>query len=115
MEVVIGADIGQQHDPTAVCVAEVTKSSVQRGWAVPKGEQVVEPREILPVTRTETSYTIRYLERLPLGTPYPQVAERLAVITANIMAMRPTRLLLRVDATGVGRPVVDLLRQHPGL
>ncbi len=115
MEVVIGADIGQQHDPTAVSVAEVVKSSVRTGWAMPAGERVVEPRDILPVTRTETSYTIRFLERLPLGTPYPQVAERLAVIVGGIMAMRPTSLLLRVDATGVGRPVVDLLRQHPGL
>ncbi len=115
MEVIIGADIGQQHDPTAVCVAEVVKSPARTGWAMPKGERVVEPRDILPVIRTETSYTIRYLERLPLGTPYPQVAERLAVIVGNLKAMGPTSLLLRVDATGVGRPVVDLLCQHPGL
>ena len=115
MEVVIGADIGQQHDPTAVCVAEVLKSSARTGWALPAGERVVEPCDILPVTRTETSYTIRFLERLPLGTPYPQVAERLALVVANIKVMKPTSLQLRVDATGVGRPVVDLLRQHPGL
>mgnify|MGYP005841576983 CR=1 FL=1 len=115
MEVIIGADIGQQHDPTAVCVIEVIKSSARTGWAMPAGERVVEPRDILPVTRTETSYAVRFLERLPLGTPYPQVAERLAVIVGNLKAMKPTSLLLRVDATGVGRPIVDLLRQHPGL
>jgi len=115
MEAIIGVDIGQQHDPTAVCVAEVIKSSAQTGWAMPKGDRVVEPRDILPVTRAETSYTIRFLERLPLSTPYPQVAERLAEIANNLKAMKPTSLLLRADATGVGRPVVDLLRQHPGL
>ena len=49
--VTIGVDIGQKHDPTAVCVAEAE-------------------------TRTDRDhFLIRHLERLPLGTPYPDVAD----------------------------------------
>ena len=55
MTVVIGVDIGQKRDPTAICVAEV------------------ERREM--ADRTETHFNVRHLERLLLGTPYPRVAD----------------------------------------
>lgn len=46
-----------------------------------------------------------------LGTPYPEVAQRIGEIVDRVAKMRreeyPT---LYVDATGVGTPVVDLLR-----
>ncbi len=45
----IGADLGQAQDPTALAVAEV------------------QPPEI----------HVRHLQRLPLGTPYPKVVERI--------------------------------------
>ncbi|MCG8460773.1 MAG: hypothetical protein MI919_31195 [Holophagales bacterium] len=57
MDTLIGIDIGQKRDPTAVCVA-------QRDSRDEDG-------------RAYTHYLIRHLERLPLGTPYPQVAERI--------------------------------------
>ena len=75
---ILACDIGQAHDPTAVVVVEVT---VER-------------------------FTVRHLERLPLGTPYPVVAERLGVIHDALPASRA----IVIDATGVGRPVLDLLR-----
>ena len=52
---------------------------------------------------------LRYLERVPLGTPYPEVVERVAQVTRS--AELAGRCHLVVDATGVGRPVVDLLRR----
>ncbi len=52
---------------------------------------------------------LRYLERIPLGTPYPEVVERVAAITRNGHLAR--RCHLAVDGTGVGRPVVELLRR----
>lgn len=101
VDILIGVDIGQKRDPTAIAVTELT------------------PNEL----RTETIYQTRFLERLPLGTPYPQVAERLAEIVQNTrQAVRRSqveryglgsaecRITTYVDATGVGKPVVDLLR-----
>ena len=75
---IVGADIGQAHDPTALAVAELLEPEIH----------------------------LRHLERRPLGTPYPQVA---AQIGATMKAL-PAPGELVVDATGVGRPVLDLLR-----
>ncbi|HVM79935.1 MAG TPA: hypothetical protein VMU06_13020 [Stellaceae bacterium] len=75
---VLGGDIGQAHDPTAAAVVE---AEAER-------------------------FTVRHLERLPLGTPYPIVADRLGVIFDALPGSRA----LVIDATGVGRPVLDLLR-----
>ena len=50
------------------------------------------------------------LERIPLGTPYPEVTARVAEVT-HARALAAGTRHLAVDATGVGRPVVDLLRR----
>jgi hypothetical protein len=49
-----------------------------------------------------------HTERVPLGTSYPNVVETLAEIDARCRAEGDTVMV--VDYTGVGRPVVDLLR-----
>jgi hypothetical protein len=54
------------------------------------------------------SYELRHLERLPLGTFYPQVVERTREIVHRLPA---GEWLLAVNQTGVGRPVVDLFEQ----
>jgi hypothetical protein len=91
----VGIDIGQKVDPTAIAVCEVE-------WREYDG-------------RREDHYLVRHLERLPLGTPYPAVAQRLgAVVTHVQMLARPEDRILPtiwLDATGVGQPVVDLLTE----
>ncbi len=103
--VIIGADIGQKHDPTAIAVAEIE-------WRPIDGRRV-------------DHYIIRHLERLPLGTAYPAVADRLTAVVVNVRAAARAAagatggttgpstgvfaLGFYVDATGVGQPVVDLL------
>src|SRR5215208_6947152 len=86
--VTVGLDVEQRRDPTAIAVVEQEE---RRG--------------------TETHHMVRYLERLPLGTPYPAVAERVAVVIQGVHAATsgeaPT---LYIDATGLGTPVVDVLR-----
>ncbi len=53
-------------------------------------------------------YAVRHLERFPLGTPYPEIAARLA----GLFAAPPlARGVLAVDLTAVGRPVLTLLRR----
>jgi hypothetical protein len=90
--ITIGVDIGQKRDPTAVCVAEGE-------WRKVEG-------------RTEAHFNVRHLERLLLGTPYPQVVERIARITDQVRAKTGESPTVYVDATGVGQPVLDLLREQ---
>ena len=91
MGFVIGVDIGQKRDPTAICVAEAEDRCAQQ--------------------RPEQHYVIRHLERLPLGTAYPEVAERVGEVTQRIAQKLEGELTLYVDATGVGKPIVDILRE----
>jgi hypothetical protein len=83
--VLVGVDVGQRVDPTAIAVAEIER----RG--------------------RDDHYLIRHLERLPLGTSYPAVADRVAAVVAGIAARTGRRPSVYVDATGVGKPLVDAL------
>jgi hypothetical protein len=88
--VTVGVDIGQRRDPTAIAVVEQ-----------------VERRD------SEIHHDVRHLERLDLGTPYPGVAKRVAEVVQGVHAKTsgeaPT---LYVDATGVGTPIVDVLKDE---
>jgi hypothetical protein len=101
--VAVGVDLGQKRDPTAIAVVEAQRRDRDG--------------------RSEDYYITRFLERLPLGTPYPAIAERVQMVIANIRrqvaASEPPRfetpppsatITLYVDGTGVGQPVVDLLK-----
>jgi len=91
-----GLDLGQKRDYSALAVLERA-----RVWT----------NERDPVTyawRTMTRYSLRYVERIPLGTDYVEVARRVYGV-ASRREIAPLRLA--VDATGVGLAVVDLLRR----
>lgn len=85
--VFLGVDIGQQREPTAICVAEA------------------ESRE------GTTHFLVRHLDRLPLGARYPDVAKRVGQITAALSRRAEGKPTVYVNATGVGVPVVELLRE----
>ncbi len=65
--VTIGVDLGQRRDPTAIAVVDAAPRPRERGG-------------------TEQHYLARYLERLPLQTPYPRVAARVVEIAAGVAA-----------------------------
>jgi hypothetical protein len=92
----LGVDLGQRQDPTALAAVERV---IQRGPEVC-------PATFQPVT--QVYYRVRGLRRLKLGTPYPQIVAEVAAVARTVAAQGPTTLV--VDATGVGAPVVDLLR-----
>jgi hypothetical protein len=76
----------------------------------------VDPLDHLPGPRVpslEPLYTARHIERAPLGTPYTDVAIGVRVIVQWLRQQFP-RIVpeLYVDATGVGIPVVDILRRE---
>lgn len=106
--VIIGADVGQRVDPTAICVADLeqrkTTETVPAGSLY--GATLLETR-----TRSVDHYVVRWLDRLPLGTAYPDVAERLRDICAAVHRRTGDTPTLYVDATGVGQGLVDMLKK----
>jgi len=92
----LGVDLGQRHDPTALAAVERV---VQRGPEVDRAT-------FQPVM--QVFYRVRGVRRLKLGTPYPETVAEVASVARTVAAQGPTTLV--VDATGVGAPVVDLLR-----
>jgi hypothetical protein len=94
----IGVDLGQRRDHSAIAVAERVATGARGfdyvNWTArePEGEE----------------WVVRHLDRIPLGTPYTTVTERIAAL-----AQRPPvagKCQFVVDATGVGMPVIDMLR-----
>jgi hypothetical protein len=84
-----GLDLGQAQEFTALAVHECTRT-----WDSRDDEAV-------------HSYAVRHLERFLLGTPYAAIAGRVA----GLFDSSPLRdSTLALDATAVGKPVIDLFR-----
>ena len=90
--ITMGVDVGQKRDPTAICVTEIDERRIGR--------------------RHVNHWVVRHLERLPLGTSYPAIAQRLSEVSGGIRQMATRRPYLYVDATGIGQPIIDLLRDE---
>jgi hypothetical protein len=105
MRVSIGVDIGQKVDPTAIAVVEAVRrgSSGSEEWA----------------------FLTRHLERLELGTPFKDVSLRTSEIVRGVVArilatdsavargrLERGGIALYVDATGVGAPIVEMLKER---
>lgn len=82
---VVGVDIGKASDFTAINVMEM----------IPQGSSYI--------------YHVRYLDRPPLGTSYPDVLKKINKIANDPRISQDSMIV--VDATGVGAPVVDMLRE----
>src|SRR5262245_41449398 len=87
----VGLDFGQAQDFTAVATVE------RRPAPGPGGGS------------KHALYQLRHLQRFPLGTPYT------AIVPAVVQLLKKQPLRgspLLVDATGVGRALVDMLRRE---
>lgn len=111
MEYSVGLDLGQVRDHTAVAVVtpdDLYKEALELNAELRRRRYpdwaLVEPHD--PI------YEVVHLERLPLGTRYPDVVERVKALLATPPLQGNAELA--VDATGVGAPVVDMLG-HAGL
>lgn len=89
MTVHIGIDIGQRREPSALCVTETLTRHA--------GEV------------STVHHFVRHLERLPVGTPFPKIAQRAAEVFAGTESRAGYAPQIYVDATGLGEPVVDIL------
>jgi hypothetical protein len=82
---VIGLDLGQRQDPTALIVLE------RQGVG------------------TEATHDCRHIQRFPLGTSYPDIVREVSEMLTK-PPLSTARLALAIDETGVGTPVVELFR-----
>jgi hypothetical protein len=96
-EYAIGVDLGQKQDHTAVAVLEKVRT------------QFYERDPYTADFLTTTECRVVKVERLPLGTAYPEIVERVRTLALSASASGQ-RVPVVVDATGVGGVVVDLLR-----
>jgi hypothetical protein len=87
LPLLFGLDLGQVADYSALAVAEQAQAGGRR------------------------EYRVRHLHRWPLGTPYTAPGG-LGIVeaVAGLLARAPGPAMLVVDATGCGRPVIDVFR-----
>lgn len=102
---VVGLDLGQAADYTALAVVEIVEQNVL--------EKVVRRVEGLHTVGYESvaqpaHFHCRHLERFALGVRYPAIVDSVASMLATPQ-LRGASLV--VDGTGVGRPVVDMFRE----
>jgi hypothetical protein len=111
MRFLLGLDLGQANDPTALAVLErivlprppLTEEEarlarppigVRTYWSPP------------PPPKDICRYDCGHLERLPLGTRYPAIVDHVADLLASPPLAGDCTLVL--DKTGVGAPISDL-------
>jgi hypothetical protein len=96
----IGLDLGQESDPSALAVVEESVAWTWLGQPAGFGGT--------PQRLSSRTYAVRHPQRWRLQTPYPRIVQDVA----GLLATPPlTRSRLVIDCTGVGRPVLDLFRQ----
>jgi hypothetical protein len=84
----VGLDLGQAHDFTAL--------------------DILERQQLFPGL-PPASYSLRHLQRFERGTSYPAIVKGVRAILAR-PPLAGSAVYLAVDATGVGRPVCDMIR-----
>ena len=87
---VVGCDLGQSHDPTAIAVVRRIDDDADPSFR--------------PI------FQVGHLERLPLGTPYPGVVRHVSHMLGSVPLRGKAELV--IDFTGVGRPVFDMFQGH---
>ena len=105
---IVGIDLGQQRDYTAISVVErhhvpVGEMYNAEYYEASLGKQIHAARQ--PV---RLEYRVRHLERPALGMPYPEQVARIVELVKAIGATGGKPAVV-VDATGVGLPVTEML------
>jgi hypothetical protein len=89
LEYYVGLDLGQSSDFSALCVLEAGQERPEHAGQV------------------MAAYRVRSLKRWHLGTPYPEIVADVV----KFLDKPPLKgCTLSVDQTGVGAPVVDMLK-----
>ncbi len=92
----VGLDLGQAQDFTALAVLHRVELTGE--W---------DPAQY--AFRKTAELRLRHLQRIPLGTSYPAVVEETKRLTRSRELAGRCHLI--ADGSGVGRPVMDMLRR----
>jgi hypothetical protein len=92
----VGLDLGRVRDYTAIAVLE--KTELMGDW---------DP--VMYARRKSTILRVRHLERVAIGTPYTEQVQRVRKVVRSGDLAGQCRLV--ADATGVGGPVIEMLRE----
>ncbi|MBL8211252.1 MAG: hypothetical protein JNK87_11100 [Bryobacterales bacterium] len=93
----VGVDLGQRQDPSAAVVVERTR--------VEYGER--DPETL--GRKKEYRLAVRYLEPFALETPYEDVVAQVGHLVRSGDLRKNCQAV--VDATGVGIPVLEMMRR----
>jgi hypothetical protein len=93
---IVGLDLGQSSDPTALAVLRRSLAIADRGMPLRNHRDDM-----------VFNFDCVHMERFTLGTPYPEIVKRVVELLSNQRLQPQPRLA--IDATGVGRAVVDLV------
>jgi hypothetical protein len=127
---ILSVDLGFSIDPTAIAVIEATTrreiaelaartlpnyqpgepGSPPLDWFTPENERGSSRTNRLKHPSRVARLDVRHLSRLPLRTSYPDVVSHVATLLRR-PPLRNPRADLVIDATGVGRPVVQLFER----
>lgn len=97
-QAILGLDLGQSQDPTAAALLlNIDQTKSLHNW--------------IDDTHPKTNHwRLASTKVWPLDTPYTQVATHLYNICETIKAQHPTTpLILLADATGIGRPTLEII------
>ena len=94
-QILIGIDVGQQRDPSAICV--------------------VESEDRLVGSRKLAHYLVRHLDRLPIGTSFLEVARRASAVAIGVRKWTTATPAIFIKATGMGQPLIDLFKDEEGM
>jgi hypothetical protein len=114
---VVGLDLGQASDYTAICVMDrqlkpIGKPESTHEWQNRGSLYDGSHRVAVWRTLVENVMTVRYLDRPPLRTSYTRIVEgvldRIEALFSRDLYPNGGKVVLVIDATGVGRGVVDM-------
>jgi hypothetical protein len=103
---VLGGDIGQSQDPTALCVIEGCVGVIDPGSDYDRHTGLSKALQT-PGKR----FRVVHLERMPLQTSYPDIIRHVAALLARDPLQKNEdrkQADLVIDQTGVGAPVGDM-------
>jgi hypothetical protein len=109
---IVGVDLGQSSDPSAICVLENVEGVLDYNTPHERHTNT----GLIPQKKAQR-FLVKHLERLPLGLSYPVQIQHVSELLARPPltgdpAMNTPPATLVVDDTGVGRAVSDLMLER---
>ncbi len=100
-QAILGLDLGQSQDPTAAALLlNIDQTQSPYNW-------------IDSTHPTVNHWRLASTKVWPLQSPYTQVAAHLYKICKSIQLQHPTTpLILLADATGIGRPTLEIIHKE---